>query len=164
MSLAGKTQVSHPELPGASRSGLPVCVWRGRCECPLPAACLAAQALGKWTICLCFSHEDLTRVFLKRKRLSSLPFRATGGPSGRSGHRMVAWKRHLLLFGGFHESARLVQGRAMSWLVGLLPGVAHPCPGCVRALCAPVGRAHCWTGLPRDCVSGLGLWAERNSG
>ncbi|KAK2092934.1 kelch domain containing 4 [Saguinus oedipus] len=27
-----------------------------------------------------------------------------GGPSGRSGHRMVAWKRQLNLFGGFHES------------------------------------------------------------
>lgn len=35
-------------------------------------------------------------------------FRATGGPSGRSGHRMVAWKRQLILFGGFHESTRLV--------------------------------------------------------
>ncbi|VFV35452.1 Hypothetical predicted protein [Lynx pardinus] len=32
--------------------------------------------------------------------------RATGGPSGRSGHRMVAWKRQLILFGGFHESTR----------------------------------------------------------
>ncbi|XP_022367295.1 kelch domain-containing protein 4 isoform X2 [Enhydra lutris kenyoni] len=32
--------------------------------------------------------------------------RASGGPSGRSGHRMVAWKRQLVLFGGFHESTR----------------------------------------------------------
>nr|XP_054389118.1 kelch domain-containing protein 4 isoform X3 [Pongo abelii] len=32
--------------------------------------------------------------------------RSTGGPSGRSGHRMVAWKRQLILFGGFHESTR----------------------------------------------------------
>ncbi|XP_073911607.1 kelch domain-containing protein 4 isoform X4 [Castor canadensis] len=32
--------------------------------------------------------------------------RSTGGPSGRSGHRMVAWKRLLILFGGFHESTR----------------------------------------------------------
>ena len=35
-------------------------------------------------------------------------FRSTGGPSGRSGHRMVAWKKQLILFGGFHESTRLV--------------------------------------------------------
>lgn len=40
-------------------------------------------------------------VFLKN-------FRSPGGPSGRSGHRMVAWKRQLILFGGFHESTRLV--------------------------------------------------------
>ncbi|NXD74189.1 KLDC4 protein, partial [Eolophus roseicapillus] len=33
-------------------------------------------------------------------------FRASGGPSGRSGHRMVACKRQLIIFGGFHESAR----------------------------------------------------------
>ncbi|XP_072492380.1 kelch domain-containing protein 4 isoform X3 [Notamacropus eugenii] len=32
--------------------------------------------------------------------------RATGGPSGRSGHRMVPWKRQLIIFGGFHESTR----------------------------------------------------------
>ncbi|XP_048648568.1 kelch domain-containing protein 4 isoform X4 [Marmota marmota marmota] len=32
--------------------------------------------------------------------------RSAGGPSGRSGHRMVAWKRQLILFGGFHESTR----------------------------------------------------------
>lgn len=35
-------------------------------------------------------------------------FRSPGGPSGRSGHRMVAWKRQLILFGGFHESTRSV--------------------------------------------------------
>ncbi|KAG8508167.1 Kelch domain-containing protein 4 [Galemys pyrenaicus] len=32
--------------------------------------------------------------------------RSAGGPSGRSGHRMVAWKRQLIVFGGFHESTR----------------------------------------------------------
>ncbi|XP_075138260.1 kelch domain-containing protein 4 isoform X5 [Leptodactylus fuscus] len=34
------------------------------------------------------------------------PIRATGGPSGRSGHRMVYTKRQLIVFGGFHESTR----------------------------------------------------------
>lgn len=34
--------------------------------------------------------------------------RAPGGPSGRSGHRMVASKKQLLVFGGFHENSRLV--------------------------------------------------------
>lgn len=37
-----------------------------------------------------------------------LYFRASGGPSGRSGHRMVACKRQLIVFGGFHESTRWV--------------------------------------------------------
>lgn len=32
--------------------------------------------------------------------------RASGGPSARSGHRMVQVGRQLLLFGGFHESTR----------------------------------------------------------
>ncbi|CAF87319.1 unnamed protein product, partial [Tetraodon nigroviridis] len=31
---------------------------------------------------------------------------APGGPSGRSGHRMVASKKQLLVFGGFHENSR----------------------------------------------------------
>ncbi|KAH0619677.1 hypothetical protein JD844_000570 [Phrynosoma platyrhinos] len=31
---------------------------------------------------------------------------ASGAPSGRSGHRMVVCKRLLIIFGGFHESAR----------------------------------------------------------
>ncbi|XP_046889743.1 kelch domain-containing protein 4 [Hypomesus transpacificus] len=32
--------------------------------------------------------------------------KAPGAPTGRSGHRMVLSKRQLLVFGGFHESAR----------------------------------------------------------
>lgn len=48
----------------------------------------------------------------------SLSFRASGGPSGRSGHRMVACKRQLIIFGGFHESARWV---IAGWLVELNP-------------------------------------------
>ena len=33
-------------------------------------------------------------------------FSATGGPSSRSGHRMVLLKRHLIVFGGFHDNLR----------------------------------------------------------
>lgn len=47
------------------------------------------------------------RTRCKKWSLSSHS-RSSGGPSGRSGHRMVAWKRQLVLFGGFHESTRLV--------------------------------------------------------
>lgn len=29
-----------------------------------------------------------------------------GGPSPRSGHRMVVWRNYLVLFGGFYEAFR----------------------------------------------------------
>ncbi|XP_062033525.1 kelch domain-containing protein 4 isoform X1 [Lepus europaeus] len=51
-----------------------------------------------------YHYKDLWVLHLANKTWE--PVRAPGGPSGRSGHRMVAWKRHLILFGGFHESAR----------------------------------------------------------
>ena len=35
-----------------------------------------------------------------------LIFSASGGPSSRSGHRMVLLKRHLIVFGGFHDNLR----------------------------------------------------------
>ena len=35
-----------------------------------------------------------------------LPFRASGGPSARSGHRMVNYKKLLIVFGGFHDNIR----------------------------------------------------------
>uniref|UniRef100_A0A667H636 Kelch domain containing 4 n=1 Tax=Lynx canadensis TaxID=61383 RepID=A0A667H636_LYNCA len=51
-----------------------------------------------------YHYKDLWVLHLATKTWEQV--RATGGPSGRSGHRMVAWKRQLILFGGFHESTR----------------------------------------------------------
>ncbi|KAM6176739.1 kelch domain-containing protein 4 [Erethizon dorsatum] len=51
-----------------------------------------------------YHYKDLWVLHLATKTWEQV--RSTGGPSGRSGHRMVAWKRQLVLFGGFHESAR----------------------------------------------------------
>nr|XP_045015433.1 kelch domain-containing protein 4 isoform X1 [Jaculus jaculus] len=51
-----------------------------------------------------YHYKDLWVLHLATKTWEQI--RSTGGPSGRSGHRMVAWKRQLILFGGFHESAR----------------------------------------------------------
>ncbi|XP_069353940.1 kelch domain-containing protein 4 isoform X3 [Eulemur rufifrons] len=51
-----------------------------------------------------YHYRDLWVLHLATKTWEQV--KATGGPSGRSGHRMVAWKRQLILFGGFHESAR----------------------------------------------------------
>ncbi|XP_029422982.1 kelch domain-containing protein 4 isoform X2 [Nannospalax galili] len=51
-----------------------------------------------------YHYKDLWVLHLATKTWEQI--RSTGGPSGRSGHRMVAWKRQLVLFGGFHESTR----------------------------------------------------------
>ncbi|XP_037371651.1 kelch domain-containing protein 4 isoform X2 [Talpa occidentalis] len=51
-----------------------------------------------------YHYKDLWVLHLATKTWEQV--RSTGGPSGRSGHRMVAWKRQLVVFGGFHESAR----------------------------------------------------------
>ncbi|XP_014340057.1 kelch domain-containing protein 4 isoform X2 [Latimeria chalumnae] len=51
-----------------------------------------------------YHYKDLWVLHLATKTWEQI--KATGGPSGRSGHRMVACKRQLILFGGFHESMR----------------------------------------------------------
>ncbi|XP_056137998.1 kelch domain-containing protein 4 [Lampris incognitus] len=51
-----------------------------------------------------YHYKDLWVLHLATRTWENI--KAAGGPSGRSGHRMVLSKRQLLLFGGFHESAR----------------------------------------------------------
>ncbi|XP_041124936.1 kelch domain-containing protein 4 [Polyodon spathula] len=51
-----------------------------------------------------YHYKDLWVLHLATKTWEQI--KATGGPSGRSGHRMVACKRQLVIFGGFHESTR----------------------------------------------------------
>uniref|UniRef100_A0A8D0L5B2 Kelch domain containing 4 n=1 Tax=Sphenodon punctatus TaxID=8508 RepID=A0A8D0L5B2_SPHPU len=51
-----------------------------------------------------YHYRDLWVLHLATKTWEQI--RAPGGPSGRSGHRMVPCKRQLIVFGGFHESAR----------------------------------------------------------
>ncbi|XP_053255917.1 kelch domain-containing protein 4 [Podarcis raffonei] len=51
-----------------------------------------------------YHYKDLWVLHLASKTWEQI--KASGGPSGRSGHRMVVCKRQLVLFGGFHESAR----------------------------------------------------------
>ncbi|KAB0343482.1 hypothetical protein FD754_020408 [Muntiacus muntjak] len=51
-----------------------------------------------------YHYKDLWVLHLATKTWEQV--RSPGGPSGQSGHRMVAWKRQLILFGGFHESTR----------------------------------------------------------
>ncbi|CAH0476097.1 unnamed protein product [Peronospora belbahrii] len=49
-------------------------------------------------------YRDLWRFELKTNRWEEL--NVTGGPSPRSGHRMVVWRNYLVVFGGFYEAAR----------------------------------------------------------
>ncbi|XP_063801734.1 kelch domain-containing protein 4 isoform X2 [Pseudophryne corroboree] len=51
-----------------------------------------------------YHYKDLWVLHLSTKTWEQI--KATGGPSGRSGHRMVYTKRQLMVFGGFHESTR----------------------------------------------------------
>ncbi|RMX66282.1 hypothetical protein DD238_003111 [Peronospora effusa] len=49
-------------------------------------------------------YRDLWRLDLKTNAWEELEVK--GGPSPRSGHRMVVWRNYLVLFGGFYEAAR----------------------------------------------------------
>ncbi|CAH2324124.1 kelch domain-containing 4 isoform X1 [Pelobates cultripes] len=51
-----------------------------------------------------YHYKDLWVLHLATKTWELV--KSPGGPSGRSGHRMVLCKRQLMIFGGFHESAR----------------------------------------------------------
>ncbi|KAM9377321.1 kelch domain-containing protein 4 [Pholidichthys leucotaenia] len=51
-----------------------------------------------------YHYKDLWVLHLATLTWENI--KGPGGPSGRSGHRMVLSKRQLLVFGGFHESTR----------------------------------------------------------
>ncbi|OCT84541.1 hypothetical protein XELAEV_18022695mg [Xenopus laevis] len=51
-----------------------------------------------------YHYKDLWVLHLQTKTWEKI--KASGGPSGRSGHRMTYCKRQLIVFGGFHESTR----------------------------------------------------------
>ncbi|GLD96829.1 hypothetical protein PINS_up005512 [Pythium insidiosum] len=49
-------------------------------------------------------YRDFWRLDLKTNAWEALDDK--GGPSARSGHRMVVWRNYLVVFGGFYEAAR----------------------------------------------------------
>ncbi|XP_070617938.1 kelch domain-containing protein 4 isoform X3 [Erythrolamprus reginae] len=51
-----------------------------------------------------YHYKDLWVLHLATRTWEQI--KASGGPSGRSGHRMAVSKRQLIVFGGFHESSR----------------------------------------------------------
>lgn len=51
-----------------------------------------------------YHFKDLWMYSLKEKKWDKI--KCVGGPSARSGHRMVAYKKMLVLFGGFNDNTR----------------------------------------------------------
>ncbi|CAM9244565.1 unnamed protein product, partial [Lampetra fluviatilis] len=81
-----------------------------------------------------YHYRDLWVLHLAQRRWEEI--RAPGGPSKRSGHRMAAFKRQLVVFGGFHESSRdyvyyndvfVFDLDSLSWLRPHVSG-SPPCP------------------------------------
>eukprot|EP01062_Namystynia_karyoxenos_P008538 TRINITY_DN13005_c0_g1_i1.p1 TRINITY_DN13005_c0_g1~~TRINITY_DN13005_c0_g1_i1.p1 ORF type:complete len:916 (+),score=281.28 TRINITY_DN13005_c0_g1_i1:86-2833(+) len=51
-----------------------------------------------------YHHRDLWRLDLNTWAWEEIKVRDRSGPTARSGHRMVLWKRTGVLFGGFHDT------------------------------------------------------------
>lgn len=51
-----------------------------------------------------YHYKDLWVLHLRDRRWEQI--KAPGGPSARSGHRMIAMKKQLFVFGGFHDNTR----------------------------------------------------------
>eukprot|EP00756_Hemistasia_phaeocysticola_P023809 Hpha_TRINITY_DN15915_c5_g10::TRINITY_DN15915_c5_g10_i1::g.73274::m.73274 len=51
-----------------------------------------------------FHHRDLWRLDLNAWKWTEMKMKDKSGPTARSGHRMVLWKRTGVLFGGFHDT------------------------------------------------------------
>jgi hypothetical protein len=55
-----------------------------------------------------FKHyRDLWRLNLEDWSWEQLP--SKGGPSARSGHRMLVHKKRIILFGGFHDGGKFTE-------------------------------------------------------
>ncbi|XP_067854105.1 kelch domain-containing protein 4 isoform X3 [Heptranchias perlo] len=106
-----------------------------------------------------YHYKDLWVLHLTSKTWEQI--KATGGPSGRSGHRMVVCKRQILVFGGFHESTRdfVYYSDVYSFNLDtftwskLFPSGTGPCPrsGCQMAS-TPDGNVVIYGGYSKQRV------------
>ncbi|GFO25318.1 kelch domain-containing protein 4-like, partial [Plakobranchus ocellatus] len=112
------------------------------------AVCVAHQGGQMWVFGGEFSshsqnqfyhYKDLWLLHLRDKKWEQV--KSAGGPSARSGHRMVAFKKQLIVFGGFHDNVRDYKYfndvysfdlETYTW-AALVPSGAAPAPrsGCV---------------------------------
>ena len=64
--------------------------------------------LGEELVCMLMrSTDDLCTLLTLTLHLSvNCTYRAHGGPSARSGHKMVACNKYIISFGGFHDNSK----------------------------------------------------------
>lgn len=107
-----------------------------------------------------FHYRDLWVYRLTDKKWEKVA--ASGGPSARSGHRMVAIKKKLFIFGGFYDSGFsytyfndvwMFSMETYTWHEIKCEGAIKPAPrsaGCLAA--TPDGKLLVWGGYSRTSV------------
>lgn len=88
----------------------------------LTEAAMASVLSNGWVQEKFRHYRDLWRLSLVDHTWEQLS--SKGGPSARSGHRMLAYQHCLLLFGGFHDDDRKQEqvSLSLSLPVAWLPG------------------------------------------
>lgn len=107
-----------------------------------------------------FHYRDMWVYRLAEKKWEKIT--APGGPSARSGHRMVALKKRLFVFGGFYDSGASFTYFNDVWCFSLetytwheikCEGAIKPAPRSAGSMAAtPDGRLLVWGGYSRTSV------------
>ena len=70
-----------------------------------------------------YHYKDLWTFSLTEHKWTSV--RGPGGPSARSGHRMVLFRKLLLVFGGFHDNNNPVPSAFLHYMKKNIPDAAN---------------------------------------
>lgn len=107
-----------------------------------------------------YHYKDLWLFHLKEKAWEKI--NAPGGPSARSGHRMVQLKKQLIVFGGFHDNIRdykyfndafAFNLDTYTWTQLVTSGIPPaPRSGCVLAPAQDQGRVIVYGGYSKEKV------------
>ncbi|ESO83105.1 hypothetical protein LOTGIDRAFT_169748 [Lottia gigantea] len=107
-----------------------------------------------------YHYRDLWVYHIKHKQWQLIS--APGGPSSRSGHRMVAWKKQLVVFGGFHDNLReykyfndlyMFDTENYTWSRITTSGITpSPRSGCVLTVNQDTGRIVVYGGFCKEKV------------
>ncbi|XP_060595724.1 kelch domain-containing protein 4-like [Ruditapes philippinarum] len=107
-----------------------------------------------------YHYKDLWLFHLKEKKWEKVS--APGGPSARSGHRMVQCKKQLVVFGGFHDNIRdykyfndayAFNLDTYTWTALVTSGIPPaPRSGCVLAPALDQGRIIVYGGYSKERI------------